>query len=192
MTRDLADLDHQMDALLSPVLRRVRLSLVGQQLNGRVLDYGCGKGELYNHCASEDYTGVDVDKAALAQARQKYPYLRFYDTDEFRDKDEHFDSIACTAVIALVDDKLEFLRIMKRRLNDGGKILITTPHPRVNWVHRVGVNAGFMKDDGYAQRKQLGKHMIANLASRAGLRLRESHSFMFGMNQLFVLTHERA
>ena len=90
--------------------------------------------------------------------------------------------------LGLIDDKEKFLATIRRLVKDDGQVILTTPHPRINWLHQFGAKLGIFGNDGYQSREQLvERHGMAALAARAGLSLKETHFFMFGLNQLFIL-----
>jgi len=72
----------------------------------KVLDYGCGKGDLYQFLKerniSVDYTGSDINENLISLARQKHPEADFrvfdIETDEM---DEEFDYIFLCGVFNL-------------------------------------------------------------------------------------------
>ena len=97
----------------------VRWSPVGQPLHyeclldidesiegSKILDYGCGKGDLYQFLKerniSVDYTGFDINENLISLAAKKYPEGKFrvfdIETDEL---DEEFDYIFLCGVFNL-------------------------------------------------------------------------------------------
>jgi len=77
---------------------RVMLEMAPSLAGKRVLDYGCGKGDLYayimEHAGSVDYTGWDINPDLIALARAKHPGASFEvaDADELH-PGESFDVI---------------------------------------------------------------------------------------------------
>ncbi len=72
----------------------------------KVLDYGCGKGDLYQFMKEQgisvDYTGFDINENMILLAEQKFPEADFQvfdiETDEL---DEEFDYIFLCSVFNL-------------------------------------------------------------------------------------------
>jgi SAM-dependent methyltransferase len=166
----------------------MRLSIAAPLLRGRVLDYGCASGGLCAYGDSIDYVGVDIDRAALSAAKKKCPGGRFYHADEFEPPDGSFDTIALMATIAVIDDKSALLSKLGRWLSNDGRIILTTPHPGINTIHRLGVKLGFFANDHHAERDQVDFEKVRVLAEIAGLNIAAYRRFMLGTNQLFILT----
>jgi 2-polyprenyl-3-methyl-5-hydroxy-6-metoxy-1,4-benzoquinol methylase len=98
-----------------------------------ILEVGCGTGWLSN--ALKDFgrvTGVDLSPEAIAQARERYPGLRFIATD-FDDftADRPFDFVISADVIAHVADQRDFIERVARLLRPGGALLLMTQNPEV-------------------------------------------------------------
>jgi 2-polyprenyl-3-methyl-5-hydroxy-6-metoxy-1,4-benzoquinol methylase len=122
--------DQGAEGLLSPFLKAQRLKKVRKYIKGRVLDFGCGTGDLGPFCNPEAYLGFDIDTQSLSIAKGKYPHLAF--TDRFPSpygSDEKFDSIILPAVIEHIDDPASLLKVLKMHLAADGYIVMTTPHP---------------------------------------------------------------
>ena len=71
---------------------------VGQLAHRRILDVGCGLGDLYGYLRAEDldidYTGYDLLPEMIERARLRYPNVRFVQRDVLQGLgDEQFDYI---------------------------------------------------------------------------------------------------
>jgi SAM-dependent methyltransferase len=91
---------------------------------GRLLDVGCGRGrnaELFRRLGM-DVTGIDLDEAALAQARQKFPQIDFQigDVQKLAFPDAAFDAVFSSSVLQYVDWPLA-IRQCHRVLKPGGR-----------------------------------------------------------------------
>lgn len=74
---------------------------VGQLANTRVLDVGCGVGDLYNYMRRRGlrvtYTGVDILPEMVAHARKRYPEAQFEVRDVLQGLGcERFDYVLCS------------------------------------------------------------------------------------------------
>ena len=72
----------------------------------KVLDYGCGKGDLYQFLKERglfvNYTGFDINENLISLAKQKYPESDFRVFDiEMDEMDEEFDYIFLCGVFNL-------------------------------------------------------------------------------------------
>ena len=77
------------------------LSEVGPLANSRVLDVGCGVGDLYSYLLRRGipviYTGFDILPEMIAHARRRYPEAQFEVRDALqRLGPERFDYILCS------------------------------------------------------------------------------------------------
>lgn len=74
--------------------------------NSSVLDFGCGKGDLYGYLKKRglnlQYTGMDINPELIRIAREKYPQATFRTIDlEKEELDEKFDFIIICGVFNL-------------------------------------------------------------------------------------------
>ncbi len=85
---------------------------IDSNINGKkVLDYGCGKGDLLQFLKNRNipvqYTGFDINKQMISLAKQKYPEARFRVCDIEHDViEEKFDYIFLCGVFNLNVDGL--------------------------------------------------------------------------------------
>lgn len=88
-------------------LRYESLLDIDESIEGsKILDYGCGKGDLYQFLKdrniSVDYTGFDINENLISLAKQKYPEAKFRVFDiEMEELDEEFDYILLCGVFNL-------------------------------------------------------------------------------------------
>ena len=177
--------DQGSEGLLSPWLRRLRIQAARPYLRGRVLDVGCGSGALAQHCRPESYIGYDIDRESLLIARRESARYRFVEEPPHGDR---FDTVVALAVIEHLPEPGEALKAWRTFLAPGGRIVLTTPHPSVDWIHHLGARVGLFSRHGYEEHEEL-INLIAmrRLASEAELSIELHRRFLFGANQLFVL-----
>ena len=183
--------DQGVEGLLSPWLQEKRFEAARPYLRGRVLDFGCGSGALAEFVPSGQYLGVDKDEHSLQQARARFPKHRF--VSELPLPDEKFSSVVSLAVIEHVSDPVEFLRILSAYLDksDEARLIVTTPHPSVDWVHYLGAAVGlFSKHANEEHEDLLNRAKLEISGSQAGLKLVSYRRFLFGANQLAVFEME--
>ncbi|MGA9858841.1 MAG: class I SAM-dependent methyltransferase [Solirubrobacteraceae bacterium] len=98
----------------------------------RVLDLGCGAGDLTADLASTGahVLGIDVAEAALRRARRRHPELDFRRAEigeALPIEEQSCDVVWASEVIEHVADTEHWLREVRRVLAPGGRLLLTTP-----------------------------------------------------------------
>jgi len=115
---------------------------------GKVLDFGCGTGNLTLHLQSLGYptVGADVSGRMLERAKSVAPHLSWIHTFPGRPlplEREAFDAIVASSVLEYVEDLPGTLKELHRVLKPGGWLLATLPemaHPirRIEkWSSRI-------------------------------------------------------
>ncbi len=96
--------------------------------NQRVLDIGCGPGDILKFLPKVDYVGVDVDQKYIATAKKDYPEHTFLCTDVSSiDLESYgaFDYVIATGVLHHLDDEevLALFQLAKKVLKKTGKLV---------------------------------------------------------------------
>ena len=179
--------DQGAEGLLSPWLRRKRIAAARPYLHGRVLDYGCGAGELACVCSPDQYYGMDIDSEVIALAKSRYPDYRF---ERDVPSDEQFDTIVALAVIEHIADPGALLIMFRRLMTPAASIVITTPHPSVDRVHTLGAKVGLFSVHANEEHEELiNLRRMREITETAGLRIEKTRRFLLRANQLFVITN---
>lgn len=179
--------DQGAEGLLSPYLRRKRFEAAFPYLRGRILDFGCGSGALAALVYATQYVGVEIDNVSLQQARLRFPKHCF--ALRLPNLSEKFDTVISLAVIEHVSDPAQFLLTLAACLNDSpaSRIVVTTPHPAVKWIHDAGAAIGLFSKHANEEHEDLLDHTKLEIAGhQAGLKLVSYRRFLFGANQIAV------
>lgn len=96
----------------------------------RVLEVGCGTGELLAALEPSDGLGVDISSGMIAQARAKHPQLRFAVADaETLDAPElagrEFDYIVLSDVVGALQDVWAAFRAVRRLCSPRTRVVVT-------------------------------------------------------------------
>lgn len=179
--------DQGSEGLLSPFLRDRRIKAAYPYLKGKILDIGCGAGHLAHYVDANQYVGVDPDPVSLALARTQFPHHRFLLLEDILT--ESFDTIIALAVIEHVPDPVSFLVSLRDRLTDSpdNRIVCTTPHPTMEWIHRIGAKVGiFSRSANEEHEVLLDRKTLTETGENAKLELKHYSRFLFGANQIAV------
>jgi trans-aconitate 2-methyltransferase len=103
------------------------IGLLAPQPGERILDVGCGPGQLTAQIAAAgaEVTGIDSSPAMLAEARKNYPDLRFEPMDAGRMAyDRQFHAVFSNAALHWVRDAGAAAAGMARALLPGGRLVV--------------------------------------------------------------------
>lgn len=174
--------------VLSHWLTQRRISAAAPHLSGRVLDYACGVGLLAPVCRAADYVGYDLDPRRIELARRDRPG---YDFRTSPPVGEQFDTVAALAFIEHVAQPAETLAELAGYLAPGGRMVLTTPHPDLEWVHTAGAKVRLFSPEAHDDHEDLlDRERMRSLLAGTGLAIAGYRRFLFGANQLFLI--ERA
>ncbi len=102
------------------------IDLLDPQPGERILDLGCGPGQL-THRISErgaEVVGLDASPEMIGQARQNYPQLQFVLQDAARLSFEHeFDAVFSNAALHWMPDASGVAQAVARALRTGGRFV---------------------------------------------------------------------
>ncbi len=179
----------QASGLLSPWLRTRRIRAALPYVSGPTLDIGCGIGVLATHLpAAVPYFGQDLDPASIETARARHGGGQRTFSVDWPPAQRRFETVVSLAVIEHVADPVTLVRAMTERLLPSGRIVLTTPHPRLEWAHDLGSRLGLFSRHAEQEHEQLlDRGALAALAAECGLALTLYRPFLLGANQLAVL-----
>ena len=103
------------------------LELLKPQPGERILDLGCGSGELTQRIAEQgtQVIGIDASAAMLEKARVQFPTLEMHQMEATSFTfDEPFDAIFSNAVLHWVPDYEAAVRQMAKALKPNGRLVI--------------------------------------------------------------------
>lgn len=190
-----------MPGILSDYLREARSKKVINYLNGKILDVGCGPATNYQiildrGLSIDSYTGIEFDPQQVSLLKSQFPAANFIAVDlddEVIPINDKFDTIILLAVIEHIFNLKFLFNQLRELLNEGGKIIITTPTPFGNdFVHRIGTKFGlFNKEGGQDDHITIfNKKRLNILAGEFDLVLIDYRKFQFGCNQFAVMAHK--
>jgi len=97
---------------------------------GRVLDVGCGTGQVVDRLnqAGLEAHGVDVSEPNIARARRISDRCRVYDGRRLPFADGYFASAGALNVLEHVDEPEDFVRDLVRVVEPGGRVVLSSPN----------------------------------------------------------------
>lgn len=106
--------------------------------NKRVLDAGCGTGELAYEIAKNgaaEVIGIDYSPEAIVIAQKKHQHSALsYQCKTIDDVGGRFDAVVSLGTLEHMDDPLQALRRLKSLLHKKGDLVLTCP----NWLNPRG------------------------------------------------------
>lgn len=102
------------------------LELLAPQPGERILDLGCGTGQLTQKIAmtGADVRGIDYAPAMIEKARQNYPHLQFAiaDASSFQ-VDQPLDAVFSNAVLHWITEPDSAIHCIRQALKPGGRFV---------------------------------------------------------------------
>lgn len=103
------------------------IELLEPQAGERILDLGCGTGQLTAQIAEAgtEIIGLDYSVAMIEEARRLYPQLRFEigDAHDFR-FEEPFDAVFSNAVLHWITDPIRVAQCISKCLKPNGRLVV--------------------------------------------------------------------
>lgn len=97
----------------------------------KILDYGCGPGDMMLECRREgmDVYGVDASRRSVAMARRRGLDAVIADWDSIPFEYDSFDVIFMQSVLEHMDRPMEAVLELKKYLKKGGWLFLSAPTP---------------------------------------------------------------
>ncbi|MCB9521259.1 MAG: class I SAM-dependent methyltransferase [Myxococcales bacterium] len=137
----------------SPVVRAVErmrvsriIALLQATPTSRVLEVGCGAGNILERIADAELHGVDISDYILEKARVRLgarATLLKADGEHLPYPDAHFDRVYCSEVLEHVLDPAAVVREMRRVLKPNGIAVVSVPNEAtINQAKRLLFRTG--------------------------------------------------
>lgn len=154
-----------------------------------VLDMGCGRQANLGWNISgriKQYIGVDLEVPNILFNRI---LLKRKNIDMLKRSDfgEKVDNIVALAVIEHVEHPERFVKLSYDLLKKGGRILITTPHPKTDKLLKLLAHLHIVDSKEIHDHKYyFTVNDLKKLFTRCGFRVVHTRRFLFGMNGMAV------
>lgn len=181
----IAEDDHWWFASRVRAINAVAEGRVGGNL--RVLDVGCGAGNMMHHLARYGTVkGVEIDPRPLERARQRGYDVKLADVGAGIPYDDgQFELVSALDVIEHTPDDMAVLNECRRVLTPGGHLLVTVPAFMFLWSHNDVLNA-------HVRRYTAGELKRKLEAAGMGVqRLTYNNFFVFPLAALLIMLRRR-
>ena len=133
---------------------------------GRVLDVGCGAGQVVARLTEAGFEahGVDVSEPSIARARQFCPRCLVYDGTTLPYPDKHFASAGALNVLEHVEQPEAFILELVRVVQPGGKVIISSP----NFMRAIGLRDYHPRMRGLGNKWANWRRLLAKRAQMRG------------------------
>ncbi len=144
----------------------------------RVLEVGCGTGDILASLHPDDGVGIDLSPAMIDAAARKHPELRFRVQDLMDDPpEERYPYIVAVDVVEHVPDLDRCIASMAAMLAGGGQLVVITANPGWGPILEVAERLGMKMPEG--EHTWRSHAAIVSAARRSGLRERSfARSFL--------------
>jgi len=191
----------QTTGLLSGYLENTRIEQVVKLIDNKatILDVGCGRAALLTKLNKTGkqvrYTGLDILDDQLAINRDLHQGQQFIKFNIVKDPITSlpavkYDTITMIAVIEHFDQPEQILNKVMLFLKPHGKIILTTPRRGSESIYAIGAKAGLFSREALEEHRNkfLDYADMVRLSAKTGLNMSLYKKFLFGFNQLIVLS----
>ena len=96
----------------------------------RVLEVGCGTGELLNHVQPSEGCGIDISAQMIKRAKEKFPHLNFQVSEvENLPLNNPYDYVLMIDLLDHIHDIWDVLKGLETVVRDGSLLCIATINP---------------------------------------------------------------
>ena len=187
---------NQNTGLLSNYLEKLRIRQLIKILpdkSMRILDIGCGDSRIIELLDGKinGYIGVDLIAEQIKANQEKYPEFNFMNGDILNiNLSGEYDLIILIAFIEHLsyEENIILFNKLKPYLAVDGSIILTTPAPSADLIHRLGAKIGLFSREAAQEHKCFfNNKLLQKLAYETGYKINIYRTFQFGLNQLVEL-----
>lgn len=167
--------DSSFDGKFVKVMYEPLLEELKKNVEGKLLDVGCGTGNILCKLVNEkrELFGIDLSENMVRECRKRmesHAEIKVADAEHMPYEDNFFDTLICNASFHHYPHPEEVLREMKRVLKSGGRLLIGEGYAIQPF--RALLNLSFRFSDS-GDFKSYGKHEFIRMLENNGFRFAE-------------------
>jgi 2-polyprenyl-3-methyl-5-hydroxy-6-metoxy-1,4-benzoquinol methylase len=168
--------------------RRIAKALPFISPGSSVLDVGCHEGALFRAARDRIARGIGIDVAAPETWVGSPHELRVGEFPDVLDPDEMFDVIVMLAVVEHVSPEhlAAWAKVVPDLLVPGGRLIVTTPSPRVDEILHVLITLRVLDGIGAHEHHRFDPRTVPGIFGSESLILERRQRFQLGLNHLFV------
>lgn len=157
----------------------------------RLLDIGCFDGALIDAVLPRIASAVGVDPLATPKQNGKVTILRGTIPGDTSLDPESFDCITMLATFEHVDDHRALTRACHVLLKPGGRLVLTVPHPLVDYIVHALVWVGASDPADLEGHHGFDVNQTEHMFVDAGFRCIAKRYFELGLNRLYAFEKPR-
>ena len=119
-------------------IKKKRLELIKKDINknDKIIEIGCGSGNLLKHLECDNISGVDISPLMIEECKKILPKGKFLtgDAENLQFKDNTFDKVIISEVLYYLPDLNKAISEAFRVLKKDGLLLITSLNKKYNFV----------------------------------------------------------
>jgi len=119
-------------------IKKKRLELIKKDINknDKIIEIGCGSGNLLKHLECDNISGVDISPLMIEECKKILPKGKFLtgDAEKLQFKDNAFDKVIISEVLYYLPDLNKAISEAFRVLKKDGLLLITSLNKKYNFV----------------------------------------------------------
>ena len=158
---------------------------------GKVFDIGCDDCTLYSLTSHKitSYWGCDPKLSTRFTNDQQLFRGHFPEVVDSRSEIADFDVVFALAVFEhfTLDDLNASAKTISQMLGDGGQLIVTVPHPKVDLILRLLLSLRLIHAQSFDEHHGFDPSTLESMF-QPYLQLSKKHTFQFGLNNLFVFT----
>ncbi|MEW5871897.1 MAG: methyltransferase domain-containing protein [Chloroflexota bacterium] len=180
-----------MPPLLTPFLTQQRRKAILPYVRGDILDLGCGLAQICHTLQPEQtYIGIENPTEYVNWLRVRYPQHTFLQRDLEKEPinlDRCFETVIMGAIIEHLKEPGFLLQQIPGYLEPGGRLVITTPTPLGDKIHRLGARLGLFSMDAVEEHQKIyDRGALTGLLAQYDFSAMHYQYFLLGGNQLLV------